>query len=195
MISTRTSVFQFTFNGSHSVSSCNHHIIYVWGVPKMCLGFNRMPFPQFLTEPIVLTAPCSQHLLILIDKNSSQTLQRFSHQRKNLKLSYFGTRENCSQDLDSAASVVWNIVIFWDVLISRNVSRFDTTSTISSTHNISDDRPASVANTRRPSMTHGNPPFSDTISPSVCAFSLVVKCGWCVDICCEVKHRLLEVSS
>ena len=65
----------------------------------------RLPFLQLLTEPIVLSKPCSQHLSILIDKNSSQTLQWFSHQRRKSKLTYFGTRENCSQNVDFAESV------------------------------------------------------------------------------------------
>ena len=40
-------------------------------------------------------------------------------------------------------------------------------------------------------MAHENPSFSGTISPSVCAFSLAGKCGWCVDIffCCWARHR------
>ena len=55
------------------------------GWSKKCHDFDRMPFPQLLMEPIVLRTRCSQHLSILIDKNSSQTLQWYSHQRRKSK--------------------------------------------------------------------------------------------------------------
>ena len=56
---------------------------------------------------------CPQHLSILFGKNSSQTLQWFSRQRRKSKLHYFGTRTNCSQNFaESEASVAWSLVIF-----------------------------------------------------------------------------------
>ena len=97
------------FSNKKSQKCPRYHLL---GVPKKCHDFNRMSFLQLLTEPIVLMAPCSQHLSILIDKNSRQTLERFSHQRRKSKLSYFCTRGKCSQNLAFAASVAWNIVLF-----------------------------------------------------------------------------------
>ena len=53
---------------------------------------------------------------------------------------------------------------------------------------------ASVACTRRPWKPHMNPPFSDMISPFVCAFLLTVKCGCCVVICREVVLEFWKLS-
>ena len=77
---------------------------------------------------------CYQHLFILVDKNSIQKPQWFSHQRGRSKLSYFGTTTNGSHNLvDSAASVAWNLVIFPDTssfpvmwAISRPLAHFPT---------------------------------------------------------------------
>ena len=85
----------------------------VQGVPKKCHDFNLMPFPQLLTKTIVLCTCYFQHLSMLFDNNSSQTLQWISHQRKEEKLSHFDTKRNCSHNLvNSAANVAWNIMIF-----------------------------------------------------------------------------------
>ena len=57
----------------------NYTIELIWfglhGDPKKCYDLNRMTFPQLLTETIVLWTCYSQHLSILVDKNSLQTLQ------------------------------------------------------------------------------------------------------------------------
>ena len=54
------------------------------GCSKKCHVFNRMPFPQLLTETIVLRTCCFQHFSILLDKKSSQTLQWFSRPRRSI---------------------------------------------------------------------------------------------------------------
>ena len=58
---------------SHSVSHFRGDEIR--GAPKKCHNFNRIQFPQLLTETIVLWPCCSQQFSILIDKNSSETQQ------------------------------------------------------------------------------------------------------------------------
>ena len=55
------------------------------------------------------------------------------------------------------------------IFISRNVNLYKIKGTVANTHEISDDRPVSVASTQKPSIAHGNPSFSGTISLSICA--------------------------
>ena len=159
----------------------------------MCHDFTHMPLPQLLMETIEIWI-CCQHLSILYDKKKTKkkTLQWFSHQRRKSKLSSSDPRTNWNHNrrLCGECSAEYRDLSRCR-FVSRDVSRFETTGTVPSTHKLSDDR-SWVAGNRRPSMAHGIPPFSGTKSPSVCAFSLAVKCGCCVHICCGVRHRALE---
>ena len=56
------------------------------------------------------------------------------------------------------------------IFISKHVSLSEIDGTAPNARKMSDDRPASVAGTRRPSPPRGNPPFLGTILPPSALF-------------------------
>ena len=124
----------------------------------------------------------SQRFSISFDRDSCLTLQSFSHQGRKAKLSIL-VKDQTVAILRSTLCME-SRGLSQCIFISKNVTSmiFETSGTVCSTHKISDNRPVSVASTQRQSMAHGKLPFSGTISPSVCAFSLAVKCGFCVEL-------------